>query len=321
MNWKGWVLILIGVMLLMSGAFSGGGSGILSLVFAGGKGSDMQNKPVWHEERITVSTPAWLNAGTFGGSVSVSSHERDEILVRIHVRSNGRWLGAGDDAPVEITITDAPDGVEITAEQKRTGLFRSVSNVSVSYDILVPTETEVRAKTSGGSVSAYGIARNVSLITSGGPVTAERITGDVLARTSGGSVTVRDVTGDLTARTSGGGIRISNASGKISARTSGGSVRLEDVAGAIEARTSGGSIDARITQLQDHLTLHTSGGSINARLPRETGMDIRASGTSVSANLEDLSGNIAQRSIDGTVLDGGIPVSLRTTGGSVRISH
>ncbi len=321
MYWKGWVLILIGVMFLMSGAISGSGTGFLSHVFAGGKGSNLQNKTVWHDERVPVTVPAWLNASTFGGSVTVSSHDHDEIMVRIYVRQNNRWLAGSDDAPVEVTITDAPDGLEVTAERKRNGIFRNISNVSVSYDILVPRQTEVRAKTSGGSVAAYDIAHNVSLITSGGPVTAERVTGDVLARTSGGTVTVRDVTGDLTARTSGGGISIANATGKISANTSGGSVRLENVAGAIDARTSGGSINARIAQLQDHLTLHTSGGSINVRLPRDTGMDLRASGSSVSADLDDLDANISQRNVDGSVLGGGIPVSIRTSGGSVRVSH
>lgn len=281
----------------------------------------LQDRPVWHEERISVSVPAWLNASTFGGPVTVSSHDRDEILVRIHVRKNNRWLAEGDDAPVEVIITDAPDGLEITSKQKRTGLFRTLSGVSVSYDILVPAQTQVRASSSGGSVSAYGIDHSVSLITSGGAVTAERITGEVLARTSGGSVTIRDVAGDLTARTSGGSISIRNTTGRISANTSGGGIRLENVAGAIEARTSGGSINAKISHLEEHLTLHTSGGSVTAHLPRDTGMDIRASGTSVSANLDDLTGDIAQRSVNGQVKGGGIPVSIRTTGGSVRISH
>ncbi len=321
MNWKGWVLVLIAGLFLLSGAFTGGGTGLFSLGFAGSKGYDLKDKPVWHAERIPVSVPAWLNASTFGGSVTVTSHELDEILVRIYVRKSGRWLKDGDEAPVHVTITDSPDGLEITAEPERTGLFRSGTGASVSYEILVPAATEVRAKTSGGSVTASGIAHNVSLITSGGPVTVERVTGEVLARTSGGPVTVNDVTGNLTARTSGGGIRITNATGRLSARTSGGPIRLENVAGAIEARTSGGSIDARVTHLEDYLTLRTSGGSIHARVPRETGMDISASGSSVSAPLDNLTGDIAPRRIDGSVKGGGIPVSLSTSGGSVRISY
>ena len=321
MNWKGWVLLLIAAMFLLSGAFSADGTGIFSIVPGGGKEGELRDKPVWHTERLDVQTPAYLNASTFGGSITVNAHELDEIVVRIHVKKRRSYLKAGEDAPVRISVTETPNGLEISAEPERNGLFRSGSSISVSYDILVPAATEVRANTSGGSLSAYDIAKSVTLITSGGPVTVERVDGDVLARTSGGPINARNITGDLTTRTSGGGIRISNATGNISARTSGGPIRLERVTGAIEAHTSGGSIDAHVLYLEDHLTLNTSGGSIKAILPRDLGMDIRASGSSVRNRLDDLTGDITSNSIRGSVHGGGIPVELRTTGGSVRIEY
>ncbi|GEM_PF-500657 len=321
MNWKGWVLILIAAMFLLSGAFSPDGTGKFSIFAGSGKEHGLRDKPVWHTEQIAVEVPAFLNASTFGGSITVNSHDLNEILVRIHVKRRGSYLEAGQDAPVQISVTEVPNGLEISAEPERSGLFGAGSSVSVSYDILVPFATEVRAKTSGGSVSAFDIAHNVSLITSGGPVTVERVDGDVLARTAGGPINARNITGDLTARTSGGGIRISNAVGKISARTSGGPIRLDRVTGAIDAHTSGGPIDVHVLYLEDHLTLNTSGGSIKAIVPRDLGMDIRASGSSVRNRLDDLTGDISSRSIHGSVHGGGIPVELRTTGGSVQIEY
>ncbi len=324
MNTKGWIILLIAGMFLLSGLLSnsGSGKGFLSFALGSGKGESPADKPVWHTERVAVELPAYINASTFGGSVTIHSHDHNEIVIRIHVRKNGKYLLDGEDAPVEISITDTPNGAEIKAEQTRSGgWFRSRPSLSVSYDILVPQVTEARASTSGGSVSAFDIAHNVSLITSGGPVTVERITGEVLARTSGGPITASDITGDLTARTSGGGIRITNAAGTLKARTSGGPIRLDGVSGAIEARTSGGSIDARVLLLEDHLTLHTSGGSVKAVLPRDQGMDIRASGSSVRNLLDDLTGDITSRKVDGSVKGGGIPVELRTSGGSVRIEY
>ncbi len=320
MNWKGWVLLLIGGILLLSGALTGNGPGKFSLAF-GGKGTGFGDKPVWHTERIPVEVPAFLNASTFGGSITVNSHDRNEILIRVRVRKGGSHLEADEDAPVHVSITDSPNGVEITAKPERDGWLRSGPAVSVSYDILVPAETKIRATTSGGSVSAFDIAHNVSLITSGGPVTVERVTGEVLARTSGGPINARDITGNLTARTSGGGIHVVNARGKLSARTSGGPIRLDGVSGAVEGRTSGGPIDARVRYVEDHLTLSTSGGSITAKLPRNQGMDIRASGSSVRSRLDDLTGDITSNSIHGSVHGGGIPVELKTSGGSVQIEY
>ncbi|MFO8028732.1 MAG: DUF4097 family beta strand repeat-containing protein [Cyclonatronaceae bacterium] len=331
MNTSKWLILSIAALFLISGAVGGisFGRSIGSITGLGGPGSESDlgggtswaEKPVWHTERITVELPAYIKASTFGGSITVNAHERNEIEIRIHIRKDGSYLYEGEQAPVEITVTETPNGVEIGAEPEKEGWFRSGTSLSVSYDILVPELTEVRASTSGGSVSAFDIAHNVSLITSGGAVTAERITGEVLARTSGGPVNARDITGDLTARTSGGGIRITNASGKLSVHTSGGPIRLDGVSGAVEARTSGGPIDARILLLEDHLTLRTSGGSIKAILPRGQGMDIRASGTNVWNRLEDLTGDISSRNIQGSVRGGGIPVELKTSGGSVEIEY
>ena len=324
MNMKGWLILIIAGLFLLSGMISGSdtGSSSFSRAFGAGKGKSLADKPVWHAERIGVDVPAYINASTFGGSITINSHDRNEIEIRIHVRKDGSWLHEGDDAPVDIEITDTPNGVEINAEPKRSGgWLRSGPSLSVSYDILVPRWTEVRANTSGGSVSAFDILQNVSLITSGGPVTVERVTGEVLARTSGGPITARDITGDLTARTSGGGIRITNATGSLIARTSGGPIRLDGVSGAIEARTSGGPIDARVLHIEDHLTLNTSGGSIKAGVPRNLGMDIRASGSSVRNRLDDLTGDITPRSVHGSVHGGGIPVELKTSGGSVEIEY
>lgn len=320
MKKAGWIILLVTGIFVLSLAMSGNGNTGISIFHNTGSGNRIfkSDKTVWHSERITVELPAYLNASTFGGSITVKSHDKNEIVIDIYVRKGSNYLSEGEEAPVEITLTETPGGVEISAEALQSRFLR---NTSVSYDILVPGETEVRANTSGGSVEAFDITHNVSLITSGGSVTAERISGNVLLRTSGGSISAGEIIGDITARTSGGGIRISDTSGKLLARTSGGSVRLDNVSGSIEARTSGGSINASIPFLEEQLKLHTSGGSITVALPRDQGLDILASGTNVRNQLDDLTGEIASRKVDGSIKDGGIPVELRTSGGSVHMKY
>lgn len=321
MNGKSLLLIgVLSLLLIIQIRLASTAWGIASGLIHGNDKN--KTETVWHTERVAVDIPAYLTAKTSGGSITVDSHERDEIIIDISVRKNGRYLSKGEDAPVEIEITEDANGVEINSEVKRgTRLFRWNSGVSVSYRILVPRQTEVRAQTSGGSVSATNIDRQVSLITSGGPVTAVNVNGDVLARTSGGSITIKNISGDLTARSSGGGIRIEDAGGNLSARTSGGTIHLSDVSGNIEARTSGGSIHAGIVSLQDQLLLNTSGGSIYTRLPAGQGMDIRASGSHVDNRLGDFTGLTERGSVRGTVKDGGISVDIRTSGGTVRLEY
>lgn len=288
--------------------------------FAGSQTESTDN--IWHTETVPVDVPAYLNANTSGGFITVEPHDRDNITIEVLVKKNGRYLKEGDKAPVKLTINDDANGVEIGSKVDATRRWlRRTSSVSVSYRIFVPRETEIRANTSGGYVSATGIEHNVSLITSGGRVSAENVTGDVLARTSGGPITIQQVSGDLSARTSGGGIRVADVTGNIDVRTSGGPIRLKNAAGRIEAHTSGGSVNAHIASLRERLILKTSGGSISASLPANQGMDIIAEGSSIRNNLEDLTGTFERSRVEGSVKGGGIPVEIRTSGGGVRLDY
>ncbi len=322
MKAKGWIITGLVGILMMFKMIPDLNTGNRTFVFAAETESD--GKSVWHTETMTVNVPASLSARTFGGSIAVDAHDRNEITVDIFVKKDGRYLTDDLKAPVEIKISDADNRVEVSSkitDNRRWFRFLRGHDVSVSYLIKVPESTEVRAKTTGGKVSAAGIAHNVSLITSGGTVTAKQIAGDVLARTSGGPITLHDISGDLTARTSGGRIRITDTSGRLNVFTSGGSIALDNVSGSVEARTSGGSITAEIPNLQKYMTLSTTGGSIEVLLPYDQGLDIRASGTTIQNNLADFEGKTERRKVDGHVKGGGIPVDIRAVAGSVQLDY
>ncbi len=322
MNIKG-LLIIVGIGLVMAcelWSMPASPKSVWTKASAGNNSVKPELEKVWHSETVGVNVPAYLNANTQGGSITVKSHNKNEITVHIFVKKRGQFV-TDEDVPVDVSISESKNGLEITSNVQRGGFFWRIPPISVSYHILVPRQTEVRARTSGGPVTASGIDHNVTLITSGGKITAEEISGDVLARTSGGPISVQQVTGNLTARTSGGGIRINNMTGTVNARTSGGPINIDRVSGSIEAHTSGGSITANVRALVNHLTLSTAGGSITARLPRNQGMDITARGGSIQNNLDDLTGEIGSRTMKGSVGGGGIPVELITSGGSVQISY
>ncbi|MDI6402781.1 DUF4097 family beta strand repeat-containing protein [Balneolaceae bacterium ANBcel3] len=328
------------IVLLMAALFA--------IIFIGSKSSfmiagskpnpDLKPENVWKSEQISVQTPGYITATTFGGSISVMSHDKDEILIDIYVRENNKYIRSGEEASVRISLETTEHGAVIKAEPVRSrGLLRRSPSVSVSYRMLVPEKTEVRANTSGGHIHVKDIDHNVTLVTSGGSVSAANINGDVLARTSGGPIKIRKVIGDVTARTSGGGIditdvagslnartsggpiQVKNSSGVIDARTSGGPLTFDQVAGAIEGHTSGGPIRATISSLKDHLILKTSGGGIFVKLPANEEMTVNASGSSVQYDLPGFEGKSTRTSISGTVHGGGVPVELSTSGGSVRI--
>ena len=106
------------------------------------------------------------------------------------------------------------------------------------------------------------------------------------------------------------------------AKTSGGSIKVDEVLGPIEARTSGGSIRAQLSQ-QPHGPCHlgTSGGNVEVSLAADIGLqvDARTSGGRVSTDFSVPQGTLDKNSLKGSINGGGPLMTLRTSGGSIRL--
>src|SRR6266496_688716 len=140
-------------------------------------------------------------------------------------------------------------GVELTA---RCAPF--ISNCSVDAVLTVPAGLAVDAHSSGGDITASGLAGKVQLDSSGGGVRATGLTGrQVDARSSGGDVElVFDAAPDrVGADSSGGGVRIElpsvDSGYHVNADSSGGDTRTDVKTDPgsprlIEAHSSGGDV-------------------------------------------------------------------------------
>jgi len=144
---------------------------------------------------------------------------------------------------------------------------------------------------------------------------------DVDLNTGGGSIKLNSLIGSVDASTSGGSISLGKIKGKVKVKTSGGSIKINDVAGSVDAHTSGGSIMAKLTkQPKENSRLITSGGSVTAYLEPSLAVDLLAStsGGSVSSEF-DVNGRIKRTKIEGEINGGGPKLTLKTSGGSVRV--
>ena len=273
----------------------------------------------------TTSTPH-VNVSTSGGFINIYGHDQNEVKVLMFVRSGSRYLSPSDTDLSDFEILIVQDGNQITTSAKREGIgwtrmFRSDSNISVSFKVYVPTESIVDARTSGGSVSAEDLANAVKLRTSGGSVTAKNVHGEVDLHTSGGRVNIHNLSGNISARTSGGSITADRIVGKAELRTSGGSITIENSAAKVSARTSGGGIRAHFLRFNDDIELHTSGGNIRIELPRSDHFDLELTGNRVQTELHNFTGNSERNKIVGRIGDGGPRISARTSGGSVSLNY
>lgn len=182
---------------------------------------------------------------------------------------------------------------------------------------------EVAARTAGGSLEIGEVAGSVHGRTAGGSIRIADATGAVDVGTSGGTIRLGRVGGPVHARTTGGSIHVDDAQGSVSAHTTGGSIRLGEVGGTLDAKTTGGSIRATLArQPEGDSRLRTTGGSIDLAVLEDIGVDVdaRTTGGRVSSDLNAAAPVSQSKSALVSEVNGGGPkLTLRTTGGSIRL--
>lgn len=243
----------------------------------------------------------------------------------------------------QLEFDDEGDTVTVRARMEDTGIrsWFGSRGPSPVFRITVPHRFDLDLKTVGGHIGIPDIDGDIVARTSGGKLTIGEVTGSIHGRTSGGSIHVAGADGSVDAKTSGGAIRlgraggsvdarttggsihIGNAGGHIVAHTTGGSIQLGDVGGTLDAKTTGGSIRATLAhQPEADSRLRTTGGSIELAVSEDVGVDIdaRSTGGRVSSDLHTAAPVSESKSALVTPVNGGGPkLTLRTTGGSIRL--
>ncbi|MGH9443776.1 MAG: DUF4097 family beta strand repeat-containing protein [Thermoanaerobaculia bacterium] len=237
-----------------------------------------------------------------------------------------------------IRFEAGPGSVRVTAKNRRRGWFEH-GNGRVRVTVEVPFQTAVEIHTAGGSIDVRDLRAPATLRTSGGALSAEGLAGDLDAETSGGSIALRDIRGSGRVRTSGGGIEAIKIEGSLDAGSSGGSVEVQQISGDLRAHSSGGPI--RITEAGGRIDADTSGGGIRASFARGNSkgghlessgggitvsvdpaarLSIDADGDSVDTDLPlEVRGSFSHGSLHGRLNGGGGSLRVETSGGSVRI--
>jgi hypothetical protein len=144
------------------------------------------------------------------------------------------------------------------------------SNCSVNAVLTVPANLSVDAHSSGGDITASGLAGSAQLDSSGGGIVASGLTGSVVLRSSGGDITASGLSGSARLDSSGGGVR---ATGLRTAQ--------------VEARSSGGDVELSFDSAPDRVTADSSGGGVRIGLPRvEAGYHVDADSSGGGTRIE-----------------------------------
>jgi hypothetical protein len=266
----------------------------------------------WLSETVAVEPEGTLYVHLDRGSVEIRSHASD--AVRIEATCRGWASGMAH-------FTLERDGNDLQLDGDVDGWLAGLfGGARPSVRAWLPQRYSVEIHTRGGAVKAHEIGGRVAAQTSGGRIELRRIDGPALLRTSGGSIDAEEVNGDVRALTSGGKIEISYVNGDVEARTSGGSIHVHGVAGAVEARTSGGRIEVCFVD-EPGGRLETSGGSIEVVIPEGAGADLnaRTSGGRVEVDVDMECETHGRHCVIGRLCGGGLPLTLRTSGGNIRV--
>ncbi|MGE5294797.1 MAG: DUF4097 family beta strand repeat-containing protein [Solirubrobacterales bacterium] len=289
-----------------------------------------------------------LTVSTASGSIDVAGQTVSEARVVATIRGQAPTEEEARELAEETEIRIEPSGnrVTIKADTPRQGNNRSMS---ISYNIVVPTQTSVECDSASGGIKVIGLEGSVRGHTASGSVTCETLRkGDVNMDSSSGSVQLSDAVdiGSCELHTASGrasvervqaeSIRIDSTSGSVEVRDArASSIEMGGASGHVEGRdidcsrlkaesASGGvSIEFSPKAPADvTATIGSISGSVNVVAPRDFAGRVEMSSTSGSVESDlpiTVQGKVGGKHLSGSVGSGNGSLTLRTTSGSVRV--
>ena len=247
-----------------------------------------------------------LDVRTGSGRIAVTTGEPGRVRVSGRVRGYAdRWTPDSARVVAErVRAIEADPPIELTGDVLRVGHLRSAlrRQVGVSYEVVVPANTRVRAQTGSGDVWIEGVAGPVTAKTGSGGTRVSDVGGDARVDAGSGSVEILAVRGDVDVRTGSGPIRVERFGAALRARTGSGRIEAAGVpGGAWQLTTGSGGIEVDLTdEAAFEIDAHTRSGAVRSDHP-------------VAVH------EMRRGRLQGRIRSGGPLITLRTGSGSIDI--
>ena len=291
------------------------------------------------QRTLNVSGPVDIDISTGSGSITVRAGGSDTVEVRGRIRASD-WSG---NAAEKVRQLEANPPIQQSGNSIHIGHIEDPElrrNISISYELTVPAETELKAHSGSGnqtvdgirgplevnagsgSVKVSNIGGTVRADTGSGNIDIDRVKGNVRAHAGSGSIRATDVAGGFEANTGSGRITLSQtAPGAVRAETGSGGMELRGVRGSLEARAGSGDIRAEGDPTGGWI-VHTGSGGVHLRLPSDAAFDLNARTSSGSISLEHpvtVQGTLGRKEVRGKVRGGGVQIEIQTGSGNIEI--
>jgi len=292
------------------------------------------------QRALQVTGPVHLELTTGSGDVEVRTGNSSQVQVTGHIRAS-EWFGANVEEKIKRLEANPP--IQQSGNDIRIGHIDDPElrhNISISYEVVVPVETDLRMQSGSGDQRVEGIrgplevssgsgALKISSIgervhaeTGSGDIDINGVKGNVHAKTGSGSIDASDIAGAFEANSGSGRITLQQtAPGSVRVDTGSGGMELRGVEGSLEAKAGSGTIQAEGSPT-GAWTVHTGSGEVNLKLPSNAAFDLDAHTSSGSISIDQphtVQGSIGRKEVRGRVGGGGVPVEVETGSGDIQI--
>jgi hypothetical protein len=291
------------------------------------------------DRTFDVSGPIRLELANTSGDVDITGSADGKVHIHADVRSSGMGF---DNPQKRLNDTLANPPVEQKGDTIRIGKEASrVRNLTITYSIQVPHDTEVSANVvSGaqtirgirgpvkvqaisGAISAEKIDRDIQLNSTSGSVSATDIGDDVKISSVSGNVTVSKVKGDVIANAVAGVIRVTKPGGRVDASTASGQVEIQGAMNNVKAHAASGQLSVQGSpDAVCFWELKTVSGGVQLSVPASSNFHLSAEAVSgdIRADIPIVIEEQGKHSLRAHMGAGGGRVEVHTVSGEIRVS-
>lgn len=219
------------------------------------------------KEQTLAATGGTLNVdGMQNGGISVKGWERNEILVRYRIQTQGSTQAEADSLASQVRVTTA--GGEIRAEGPEQN---GNAHWSVSYEIFVPRQSDLSLRTHNGGISVSDVRGRINFEAQNGGVSLKRLGGNVKGETTNGGLSV-ELAGNnwegegLDVETTNGGLAVSvpdNYSARLETGTVNGSLNVSPSIAEVARATK--RLAVNLGSGGTNLRIYTTNGGVSIK--------------------------------------------------------
>lgn len=281
------------------------------------------------EEIFSLAEEGSVSVENAAGEILIHAWDEDEVqmVATKWVRALTQKRAEELLEAIEIDITAKEDSLDIDTDFPWWDKLDPTSSVEVDYELWVPPSAKVSAQSVSGGIQIVERENDVWAKTISGTLEIESIVGDVEAKTTSGVIEIRDVEGkSIVADSTSGKVTLVKVKGIIEAHSVSGRVKIEGSKGAAKSiRTTSGGIWVELQEVTEGVSsmlLTSISGDVTLILPENISADIEAKTTSGRIRSEFkvmVEGEIEKRSLRGSIGEGGITITLKTTSGDISL--